>query len=503
MPWLSFLRSVRWRAFALALALAPLVLPLLLAPAGCSRCSSGSAEGAGDGGDAAGPAPAAAAPGALGAGVVATFGERQVRIEDVQAALSLAQFIALRRTGNPLPAGQLADKSFRRGLVLDLIDRRLIRAEATRLALEIPESDRQEEQARDPGDGSLAWKTLIEDRLLARALARHLLGPLDDERLRREYFLQHDKIEVRTVRVPRTPTSEEVDRFLAERPADVEAYYAEKRSEFRTPLRRTVRYLGLPVPEGASAEQQAALQRQAEELRAQVQSGQAKMVDLVRRHSGHPSRERDGLVGPVQREELPAAFAVGVGKVSRVYHDLRSFYFVEVLSVQEPADRRLDDALRREVAARAVVAKHANRHAWELAEAIRRGMAGQEPLGPLLQANGLHVQNTGLFPRGQGNHLPGIGLVPSALIDRLFAAQPMAPPEPVQEVGADLLVLQVIRRQAPDWNEYEKEKDGLPAQLLARSSRETLTRWLAASPERHAVIIDYAALMDVPPPPDR
>jgi len=492
-----------------------LLLALVLGLAsGCTRCSPGGGNGqepaagprstAGIAGPSA-PASGAAAASGFSAGTtsVARFGDRTISAAELREALGIAQLLALRRTGNPLLTEQLGDKSFRRSLMLDLVDRRLVREEAHRLGLQPSAADRAEESARDPGDGSAAWRQLSTDRLLGRALARHLLGPLDEPALRREWQRQQEKIEVRLVRVPRTPTSEEVDRFLAEHAERVEAYFQDRRREFRRPVRRLVRYLRLPIPAGASEEQRSEVQRQAEKLRGQVLSGEAELTELVRRHSVHASRERDGLHGPVMRTELPAAFSVGIGQLSRVYTDLDGSYFVQVLEEEPPADRPLDDSLRREVAARAVVAEHANRHAWELAEAVRWGLLGQQPLGPVLQRHGLHLESTGLFPRLEGGSLPTVGLVPEELIDRLFAARPPVPPEPVQEVGADLLVLQLVRREEPDWQEFAAEAPRLPEKILARRAREVLTGWLAARPERKDVSIDYDALLAVTLPPDR
>ena len=467
-------------------------------PSANNRKGSGEASSAARGGGAA-QGPAWEEAGRASGQVVATFGDHEISAAKLASELALRARVSTSGSRGPLPRDRIDDKGFYRTVLVDLIDRGLVRAEAKRRGLHLGQEQRSEELARDPGDGSPEWKQLIEDRLLARELARDLLGPLDEERLRAYYRRQEERIEVRVVMVPRTPTSAEVDRFLEEQAKEVDSYYRQHREEFRTPVRRRVRYLSVTVPPRASEQERIEVQLLAEGLREQVASGRSEMVDLVRRHSQHSSRKRDGLVGPVLRAELPAAFSVPVGKVSRVHHDLAGYYFVQVLDEEAPSERPLDAALRREVAARAVVAARENRRAWRLAKAVRRGLAGEAALGPPLQEGGLHLQSTGLFARGSGDHLPGVGLVPRELIERLFATQLPAAPEPVLEVGQDLLVVQVIDRQEPQPDTFNARKEDLAREMLAREARPALTRWLAEQPERQSVVIDYEAAMAVTP----
>jgi len=430
---------------------------------------------------------------------VATYGSAAISAAELREELALKRRVASARGQSGPADGGFGDKGFRRSVLLDLVDRSLVRAEATRRELSVDDQSLEAELARDPGDGSAAWKQLLRDRLLAHQLARHLIGPLDDAKLRQHYQRREERIDVRLVRVPRTPTSREIDRFLAERPDEVDKYYREHRKQFRTPVRRRVRYFSLAVPPKADASERGRIEADARRFRERVAQGKAELLDVVRRFSTHSSRRRDGVVGPVTRGELPAAFSVEVGGISRVHQDLEGFYFVQVLEQQAPTDRPLDGAVRREVAARAVVAAHANRRAWEQAGSIRRGMAGEAALGPALAAAGVHPTNSGLFARGSNDHIPGLGLVPKDLIERLFGHLGPAPPEDVAEIGASLVVVQVVDYRAPDWSRFEDRKDDLRREILRWEARAALTRWLSERPSRRSITIDYEALMAIAP----
>lgn len=430
---------------------------------------------------------------------VATFGSALLAASELREELALKRRVAAARgQGGPANTG-LGDKGFRRSVLLDLVDRQIVRAAAASRDLMVDPESLEAELARDPGDGSPAWKQLLRDRLLAHQLARHLIGPLDDARLREHYARREERIDVRLVRIPRTPTSKEIDRFLSERPDEVDAYYREHRQQFRTPVRRRARYFSLAVPPQADKAERARIQADATRMRQRVVDGRAELLDLVRRFSTHSSRRRDGLVGPVTRGELPAAFSVEVGGISQVHQDLEGFYFVEALEEQAPTDRPLDGALRREVAARAVVAARANLYAWGQAETIRRGMAGEMPLGPALAGVGVHPTNTGLFARGSNDQLPSIGLVPSEFIDALFSRRGPAPPEPVTQVGAALVVAQVIDHQPPDWGRFDERKAELRREILRWEARAALTRWLSEQPARRSISINYEVLMALQP----
>jgi len=467
----------------------------LLLVAGCrqDRCTSP------DAGEGARPAALAGAAGApLPEGVVARFGDGRITEAQLAEALRLTAAIARARGAPPPP---LEDERLRRGLIFDLVDRQLIREEAQRRGLTVDPAALQRELRLPGGDGSPAWRLLQEDRLLAHALARALLDPLDEQALRRFFTHQEARIELRWVKVPRTPTSGEVDGLLREHPEEVDRYYREHKRDFRTDSRRTVRLFQQAVPPAASAAQQQEIQQQVGALQARVARREITLLSLVPL-STHPSRDQQGLVGPLTRAQLPAAFSVPVGGISRVYQNLEGFYFVEVLAAEESRERPLDDALRREVAARAVVARRENRRAWTLAEEVRQALAGSGRLAPLLQPNGLVLQNTGFFARGSGRSIPGVGLVPESLVERLFTLRPPVAPEPVLEVGADLLVVQLVGRREPDWSRFERERAQLPEAILADQARPALTAWLAGQPARREIQVDMERLALVPSPPE-
>lgn len=128
---------------------------------------------------------------------------------------------------------------------------------------------------------------------------------------------------------------------------EVERYYEAHKEDYRTGGGRVVRDIFLPIPAGASDEEEAAVEAQARELAAAATS-KRKFEALAREHSKGPGADQGGLLGTFAPGQMQDAldrvvFALDVGQVSE---PVRAGGGLHVLRVDDEVDagyRPLDD----------------------------------------------------------------------------------------------------------------------------------------------------------------
>jgi peptidyl-prolyl cis-trans isomerase SurA len=129
--------------------------------------------------------------------------------------------------------------------------------------------------------------------------------------------------------------------------ADVEAYYRTHADRFARPARYRIRQIFVKSPADSAPAARAAAQTEAEALRAEAVGG-ADFGDLARRRSQGGEAAHGGDLGYVRRGELlPEIDAVlehlGPGEISPVIASPLGFHVINLVEVQAPAPRLLED----------------------------------------------------------------------------------------------------------------------------------------------------------------
>jgi peptidyl-prolyl cis-trans isomerase SurA len=130
-------------------------------------------------------------------------------------------------------------------------------------------------------------------------------------------------------------------------PEEVERYYQAHLSDYETPSRVHVRLISLLVPEGARAEERAAVRERAEAIRAQAAGGKD-FATLAKEHSQGPGAADGGDLGEIAHGEMQpefeqAAFALKPGKVSEVIENDVGFHVLKVEKQEKKSHRPLEE----------------------------------------------------------------------------------------------------------------------------------------------------------------
>jgi parvulin-like peptidyl-prolyl isomerase len=128
---------------------------------------------------------------------------------------------------------------------------------------------------------------------------------------------------------------------------EVERYYEAHKESYRTGGGRVVRDIFLPIPAGASDEEEAAVEAEAREFAAAATS-KRKFEALAREHSKGPGADQGGLLGTFAQGQMQdaldgAVFTLDVGEVSEPVRAGGGFHVLRVDDEVEAGYRPLDD----------------------------------------------------------------------------------------------------------------------------------------------------------------
>ena len=202
---------------------------------------------------------------------------------------------------------------------------------------------------------------------------------VSSEEVEREYRNRNEMAKLEYVHVPK----EQIDASNEVTDEEIAAFFEENKEQYRLPLQRKIRYLSItsqpfqsrvtvsereierdynrnlhlyetPLQVRASHilfktadKDEAEVQRQAEEVLAQVKSG-GDFAALAKKHSEDTSAEQGGDLGFFGRGEMvpefeQAAFSLKVGDTSGLVKSAYGFHIIKVTERQDPFARELDD----------------------------------------------------------------------------------------------------------------------------------------------------------------
>ncbi len=450
-------------------------------------------------------------------------------------AVDEARILQQWRRGEPAPLEALKDVGLRRRVMTQALETRVIRREAARRGL-APQAERFEEMMRlaaaghrlelppspevmasaaalgavDPalearfGAPAERIRRVGLDVLEAELLADALLAEVDEATVEAAWRATNTRITVDLVRVPRVPTSAEIDRAIAERQPAISAFFQENQRLYRVAERAFVRRLLVPVAPDADDETRAAARARAEALRAAaVAAGPAGLEALIRREAPPREARRGGRM-TVGRAQLPAAFEVdpaslkaGPGPLSAVEAAPEGWHFYRVEGRAPAVERRLDDPrVQREIAAELLRSDDALPDARRTAGRVRQ-LLQQNPDGPALKAlvesARLRRATTEPFAAVGAKVVPVVGLAPE-LFDALFALTPASPVTGVLTVRQHYVVGRLVERTAPEPGAWPAARDRFTAQWKARQRPRVVDAWLTRRLDGRPMWIDSARL---------
>lgn len=435
-------------------------------------------------------------------------------------ALDEARILEQWRTGQSPPAEALRDPRLRRRLMTQALETRVVRLEARQRGL-APDPERFEQMMRlaaaghrletPPSPEVLASVQALEavdpalearfgasaervrrvglDVLEAEMLADALLSAVPESASKAAWLADNTRVVVDVVRVPRVPTSSEIDRAIESRGPAIAEYFASHQRLFRTPERAFVRRLLVPVPADADPAARAEARRRAEALRAEVVAAEAQDAGafeaVIEREA--PAREaRSGGRMRVGRSQMPEAFEAplpgeGPGPLSPVVATADGWHFYRVEGRAPAVERTLDDPrVKREIAAELLREADALTAAKRTAGRVRT-LLGQSPdgeaLAALVKSERLRRSTTAPFAASGPEVVPGVGLAPE-LFEAIFALTPEAPVTPVMTVRQHYVVARLVSREAPDPAQWSAVGARYTAEWKARRRPRVIDEWL-------------------------
>lgn len=284
------------------------------------------------------------------------------------------------------------------------------------------------------------------------------------------------------------PTAAEVERFRAEKAAEIAAYYEANKATYQQPERIHARHILIKFgPDQASKD---AARAKAEQIRKEIQGGKS-FADAAREHSeDRANKDQGGDLGVHDRsawvpEFSNAAFALEPGKLSEPVESPFGYHLIQVDQKLPEEKKELKDVeaeiariLLQRDAARALAKAEA-----EKALAAAKGGKSLATLFPPEKDNqpaALRFETetrpeaipSGEFTSG-ADGIPYLGPAPQALAAVFAVNQPQLLDQ-VFEAGEGYAVVEVTQRSVPSPEDFEKQKDTLRSE--ARQGKQTELR---------------------------
>jgi parvulin-like peptidyl-prolyl isomerase len=404
--------------------------------------------------------------------------------------------------GREAPVEALASVELRQRLLSQALENRVVRLEVNRRGLSVDASTLERAlvnaAAGQPADAPLSEPppsaAVLDERLRARygvapevvarvardmlesaRLSEALLDEVSD--LKAAWMAANTEAVLDLVLSPRVPTSQEIDRAVRARAAEIAAWYAKNEGRFNQPERLRLSRIAVKVAAETEAE---AVRITAESLRNRVLAGED-FRQLARTESDDPSARRGGGMALVPAEKRPDLAKLAPNALSPVTREGEYWSFYRLDAVLPAVVRSLDSGpVQREIAATLL------RAADDLPEAV--GLAQQaaamlmrEPEGnslpALVRVNRLKRFTTRPFVQSGHDVVPGLGLAPEVFAGAFTT--PVGKVAPRVTVRQDYVVYRVVSRTSPDPTTWPEARAAFVAQWRSREIRQAEDRWLS------------------------
>jgi len=289
-----------------------------------------------------------------------------------------------------------------------------------------------------------------------------------------------EKVRIAFVALDTTPPADEFERdeaaiaaFLATREAEARALYETRADRYQVPEQARARHVLLRVPDDASEEEVAAVERRAQEVLERLRAGEA-FAAVAEEVSEDPgSRANGGDLGYFRRGQMvpafeEAAFSLEPGTLSEPVRTPYGFHIIRVED-RKPAEHHTFEEVREELAFELLRREAGRREVQASAEALAEAVRAGSSLEDAARGANLTLERTGLLTRRPDGFVPGLGAA-QELMAVAFTLEPGQSSDRIFEVGDKLALLQVLEREAPSPEEVEvqvaAERQRLESQKL-------------------------------------
>jgi hypothetical protein len=343
-------------------------------------------------------------------------------------------------------------------------------------------------------------RQVAREDILARKLEDHLVNAVDEATLWQAYQRSTDTVALLLLAATNTPSSKELDEFLALDAARdeplIDAHFRQNPERYLSPA--AVRMTLLRAQNGVEGPE---LEEHLKQAERRLSSGEEPAAAA----SGLGLKLEENVV--VLKSENPRAFAAQPGTIGYQTAGPRGAYAWRVEARLDPAPLELTRPLRREIAAELL------RHSEVLPsvrERLTRGLAIVE--GIPVQADGipdpeamanaateldslrLSLIYTGHFPRTANGHIPNVGLA-ETLVPRAFALTREQP-----YLAAPLLsrerafVARLVDRNIPSRADFRRDREAFVEAYREQSRSGILQELIVTKQDELAVAYDVRPL---------
>ncbi|MBZ4416966.1 peptidylprolyl isomerase [Myxococcus sp. RHSTA-1-4] len=308
------------------------------------------------------------------------------------------------------------------------------------------------------------------------------------------------------------PTAAQLAEWKKAHEKEIKDYYEANRFVYQQPERIRARQVLVKLAPDATGEQKAQAKAKAEALRKEIEGGKDFAAVALESSEDPGSKARGGDLGWVERGSwepalADAAFALKAGEMTQPVETKFGVHVVKVEEKQPAQDKKLEE-VQDEIATTLYKQERAKETARAEAEkalaTVQGGRGLKELFPPEKEQPALLRFETETRPEAvetdkftaEGEAVPHLGPAP-ALVKAAFAASGPQALDQVFPVGEGFVVAQVVERQKPDAEGFEKRKEELRAQARQAKSIELTESFLKALKKSGNVVTNAQAIDSV------
>gem|GEM_PF-2969182 len=333
-----------------------------------------------------------------------------------------------------------------------------------------------------------------------RALSDDLMAKTTEDTIQKEWVNSHTCLDATLYRIPRVPTSAEIDEAVKNRATDMETYYRDNGRLFKTPARTFVKRLLLATDKDTDTK---VARTRLEKLRTDILEGASKGSDLEKSmlnaidEHGYPRDRRSGGRKTLSQKTRPDLHELPVGTVTEIeQHPLGwVFYFIEGHGTR--VERTLGDRrVQREIAA-AILRRddqltHAKQVAGQLAYKLRQ-TPNSADIPKLLKAGRIRSSETGTFCRTQAKSVPTIGLAPE-LSKILFELKSKGAVSRPVRVRQDYVVGVLKSYESKSDEDWQRARSTYQKEWRRKNAPNAVKAWLSETTSKRKIRINQPRL---------
>ncbi len=406
---------------------------------------------------------------------LAQIGQLKLQAEGLLLALEEAQLQEQLRSGSKPPRAGLLKKGLWPEILLQILQRRLLREECEQRGLFMPTEFLERALLKLSGEQSLTAEAL-EAQLVARfeseleqlkkalsdswcrqALKQHLADEVSEAEIKSAWRAEKSQLRLEIFQISRVPSSREIDLQLKREPEALRAYYDNHPKLFYTPERLHFEFSMLP--QALSFE---ALSPLMGFLTEAAQGGRP----LTRSSASLPELSKLPLGGWYARWD-PSGL--------KLFH----------LKARYPAMERLlkDIRVQREIAASLLRERDQLPQARGWAEELRAELkAGREISTALIQRARIRSHQTPDFSE-RGPLIPGLGLAPELKKQAFEELSLSAPISKIHKIRQHYVIAKLLERHLPEEGAWVQEGEAFQQRWRLQNRGRLLSSWLRAQGE--------------------